>query len=195
MTGLSMVRMISRVGVRLAVRHGGGGHSTVSVESLHMPSGLDRFRRLPVPRQQLVESIDWVSIDHALEDVTQISIGFDIAHLARFNERAQRRPSGSALVRTREEMVFSSESNGTDRAFDRIGIELDATILQKSRETVPARQRISDRIGESAAARHLAELLLEPDLHLFDQRLGECPPFRHPHRRGLAADALLDGVE
>ena len=28
MTGLSMVRMISRVGVRLMVRQGGGGHST-----------------------------------------------------------------------------------------------------------------------------------------------------------------------
>jgi hypothetical protein len=28
MTGLSMVRMISHVGVRLMVRHGGGGHST-----------------------------------------------------------------------------------------------------------------------------------------------------------------------
>ena len=28
MTGLSMVRMISHVGVRLMVRQGGGGHST-----------------------------------------------------------------------------------------------------------------------------------------------------------------------
>ena len=28
MTGLGMVRMISHVGVRLMVRHGGGGHST-----------------------------------------------------------------------------------------------------------------------------------------------------------------------
>jgi hypothetical protein len=28
MTGVSVVRMISHVGVRLMVRHGGGGHST-----------------------------------------------------------------------------------------------------------------------------------------------------------------------
>jgi hypothetical protein len=32
MTGLGMVRMISHVGVRLMVRHGGGGHSTDGVQ-------------------------------------------------------------------------------------------------------------------------------------------------------------------
>src|SRR5580704_16525606 len=132
MTGLSMVRMISHVGVRLMVRHGGGGHSTVSVESLHMPSGLDRLCGLPVPRQQLVELIDRVSIDHALEHVAQVGVGFDVVHLASFNERAQRRPSLSALVGASEEMILSSEGNGADRAFDRIGVELDATVVEEA---------------------------------------------------------------
>src|SRR5262249_14722633 len=64
----------------------------------HMPSALDSLQRLPVPRQQLVEPVDRMSVDHALEHVVQISIGLDVIHLAWFDERANRRPSLSTSV-------------------------------------------------------------------------------------------------
>jgi NitT/TauT family transport system substrate-binding protein len=51
---------------------------SVSVDRLHMPSALDSLRRLPVPRQQLVEPADRMSVDHALENVAQISVGLDV---------------------------------------------------------------------------------------------------------------------
>jgi hypothetical protein len=99
MTGLSQVRTRSQSGVRLVRRYRSADRPTVSVERLHMRSCLDRLCGLPVPRQQFIESIDRVSIDHALEHIVQISVGFDVVHLAGFNERTQRRPSCSAVVR------------------------------------------------------------------------------------------------
>ena len=66
------------------------------------------FSGLPAPRQQLVESIDRVSIDRPLEHVAQAGVGFDVVHLAGSDERAQRRPSGSALIGACKEMVLSS---------------------------------------------------------------------------------------
>src|SRR5215471_13907492 len=106
----------------------------VSVDRLHMPSALDRLRRSPIPRQQLTESIDRVSIDHALEHIAQVCVGLDAVHLARFNQRAECRPPLSTKIRTREEMILSSESNRTDCALNRIGIKLDAAVAQELRK-------------------------------------------------------------
>ena len=173
----------------------GGGQPTVSVRVSHVASGLDRFCGLPVPRQQLVESIDRMSIDQALEHVAQVGVGFDAVHLGSFNQRTQRRPSRSTIIRARKKMILAAECNGTNRALNGIGVELDAAIMQEPGEPISARQRIADRVGELAAARRAAELLLEPDLQLFDKRFGERPPLGHSERGGQAADARLDGTE
>src|SRR5262250_3229908 len=90
----------------------------VSVDRLHMPSALDSLRGLPIPRQQLVESIDRMSIDHALEHVAQVGVGLDAVHLARFDQRAECRPSFSTEIRTREEMILAPECNRTDCALN-----------------------------------------------------------------------------
>ena len=50
MTGLSMVRMISHVGVRLMVRHGGGGPST---DGLQDKSRNVRLGRMAVEAQEI----------------------------------------------------------------------------------------------------------------------------------------------
>src|SRR5215470_12757541 len=195
MIGMTAFRAISHEFACLTARHDGSGNTTVSVDRLHMPSALDSLRGLPIPRQQLVESIDRISVDHALEHVAQVGVGLDAVHLARFDQRAECRPSFSAEIRTREEMILAPECNRTDCALNWVGIKLDATVVQESREAVPARQRIADRIGKPAATRRAAELLLEPDLQLFDQRLRERPSLGHPQRRRQAANAVLDGVE
>src|SRR5258708_17971522 len=92
-----------------------------------------------------------MSIDHALEHIAQVGVGFDVIHFGGFNQRTQRRPARSTTIRSGEQMIFTTQCNGPDRALNRIGVELDATIVQESREAVPARQRIADRIGERAA--------------------------------------------
>ncbi len=70
----------------------------VSVRVSHVASGLDRLCGLPVPRQQLIESIDKMSIDHALEHIAQVGVGFDVIHFGGFNQRTQRRPARSTTI-------------------------------------------------------------------------------------------------
>jgi hypothetical protein len=45
-------------------------------------SGLDMNLRFPGPRQQFVETVDGMSIDHARQDVGEVSIGFDAVEFA-----------------------------------------------------------------------------------------------------------------
>ena len=68
-------------------------------------------------------------VDHALEHVVQIRVGFDIVQFGSFNERTERRPARSAVIRSSEQMILSTEGNGADRALDGIGVELDTTIV------------------------------------------------------------------
>src|SRR5262249_9118777 len=158
MIGMTAFRSISHEFACLAVRHDASRNTTVSVDRLHMPSALDRLRRPPIPRQQLIESIDRVSIDHALEHVAQVGVGLDAAHLAGLDERAERRPSLSANIGARKEMILPPECNGADGTLNGIGIKLDATIAQELREVIPPRQRIADRVGKPAATRRAADL-------------------------------------
>jgi hypothetical protein len=81
MIGIAVRRTISQDVAPMAMSRSGGGRPTVSVRVSHVASGLDRLCGSPVPRQQLVESIDRVSIDHALEHVAQVGVGFDVVHL------------------------------------------------------------------------------------------------------------------
>ena len=54
----------------------------VCVRSVHMTLCLDRIFGFPGPRQQLVEPVDGMSIDHAREHVGEVSVGFDAVEFA-----------------------------------------------------------------------------------------------------------------
>ncbi len=54
--------------------------------------------QIPAPRQQFVEAVDRVSVDHSLQDVPQIGVGLDVVQLARRDERGDDRPTMSATV-------------------------------------------------------------------------------------------------
>lgn len=138
--------------------------STVSVRPLHMASGLDMIGRLPAPRQQFVETVDGMSVDHPLQHVTQVGARFDVVELAGRDKRADHRPAMPTAVAPGEQVVLAAERDGTDRAFDGIGVELDAAIMQESRQPMPARERVADCFGERAATRHEPELRIQPDM-------------------------------
>ncbi len=158
-------------------------------------SGLDMISQLPAPRQQFIEAVDGVSVDHPLQDVPQIAVGLDLIQLAGRDQRADDRPTMSATIAAGEQVVLAAKRDRTDRAFDRIGIELDAAIVQEARQSVPTRERIADRFSERAAARDQAERGIEPDVQRVDDRLGERPALGKTVVRRLAADARLDGIE
>lgn len=191
---MTAFRAASHHFAHLAVGYGSSGTATVSVDSLHMPRALDSIRRRPAPRQPFIAAADRTSVDHGQCNVA-LANRRDVVQFASLDDRTERRPSLSADIRTGEEMILPSERNGTNCPLNRIGIKFDAAVVQEAREAMPACQRVADGIGELAAKRHAGELLFEPDLELLDPRLRERPPLGQPHRRRLAADALLDGVE
>src|SRR5260221_13394936 len=117
-------------------------------------SGLDMNLRIPGPRQQFVETVDGISIDHASKHVGEVSVGLAAVQFACFDQRTNDCPTNPAAITTCEQMILSSESHRTNRALDRIGVEFDAAIIQEARQAFPARERVTGRLGKRAAAGH-----------------------------------------
>ena len=160
-----------------------------------MTSELDVIFGAPGPRQEVVEPIDGVPVDHAPEHVDEIGVRLDAVELGGLNQRADDRPTFAAAVAARKEMILPSESYGTNRALDRIGVEFDAAVMQKARESVPTRKRIADRFGERAAPRYPGQLRFEPIAQGLDNRPGKGLSLRETASGRLTAHARLDSVE
>jgi hypothetical protein len=68
-----------------------------------MTSCLDKIRGFPGPRQQRVEAVDGISVDHSGEHVSEIGVGFDAVQLAGFDQRADDCPAIPTAVAAGEE--------------------------------------------------------------------------------------------
>jgi hypothetical protein len=65
----------------------------------------------PSPRQQFVETVDGMSLDHAREYVVQVSVGLDTIEFAGFDQRTDDCPTISAAVAACEQMVLATEGH------------------------------------------------------------------------------------
>ena len=77
-----------------------------------------------------------------------------------------------AAVRTGEESVLAIERNGSDGAFDDIGVDLDAAVVDKAGQALPARERIADRLGELGLLADERQLFAQPGLQRVEDRPG-----------------------
>jgi hypothetical protein len=112
-----------------------------------MTSCLDKNHGFPGPRQQRVEAVDGISIDHSGEHVSEIGVGFDAVQFAGFDQRAEDCPTIATTVTAGEQVVLAAERYGTDRALNRIGVELDTAVVQEARQTCrEARQSATPKI-------------------------------------------------
>ena len=65
----------------------------------------------PGPRQQFIEAVDGMPVDHAREHVAQVGVGFDAVEFAGLDQRADDCPSIAATVTPGKEMVLAPECN------------------------------------------------------------------------------------
>ena len=165
--------------------------TTVSVRILHMQSHLDSVCRLPVPGQQFIESVDRMSVDHALKHIAQVGIGFNIVKLASLDERAQHGPAHAASIAAREQMILATESHRTDRALNWIGVELDTAIMQEPRQSIPPRQCIADRFSKLAAAGQRVEAAPPSKTQCCPPGLRVSAPRSNPMRRTTGRELAL----
>jgi hypothetical protein len=83
-------------------------------------------------RQQLVDLAHRVAGNDLGEHLAQIGLRIDVIHLASLNERSEDRPVFSAVIRSGEQMILSAQCNRSHRALDDVGIDFDATIVEKA---------------------------------------------------------------
>ncbi len=79
--------------------------------------------------------------------------------LAGLDQRGDDRPVGAALVAAGEERVLPVERDRPDAALDRVGVDLDAAVVEEAAKALPVVQAVADRLGGLGAARQLCELL------------------------------------
>ena len=101
----------------------------------------------------------------------------------------------AAAIAAGEEMILAAECNRPDCAFNRVGIEFDAAIMQEARQSVPARECVADRFGNRAAAWYKRKLHFEPKPHRIDDGLGTIVASRKPVPRRLTANVGFNGVK
>ena len=106
-----------------------------------MTLGVDGIAGFLGPRQELVQPIDGVSVDHALEDVDEIGVGLNTVEFGGFNQRANDRPTLAAGVASCEQVILATEGYGTNRA-------LDGLVSSSMRPF--CRKRVNPCQGESA---------------------------------------------
>ena len=108
-----------------------GSHNWGKRPGVARRSGVDGFWR-PVPRQEIIETVHGMAVDHALEHVFKVGVGLDVVELCRGDEGADRGPSLSAAIGPGKEMVLAPERHGPDGALDGVVVEFDAAIVEES---------------------------------------------------------------
>jgi Transposase IS66 family len=94
---------------------------------------------------------DWMAAGHAFLHVLQVGEGLDVIELCSGDEGTDRRPAGHTAIGSCEEVVLSAERDRADGAFDGVGVEFDAAVINEAAKAAPVGQGIADGIGQAAA--------------------------------------------
>ena len=102
------------------------------------------------PWQQIVDLAVEMAVDDLGEHVGEIGVRIDAVELAGLDQRGDDRPVFPAAVGAGEERILAIEGDRADRALDRVGVDLDAAVVEEAGESLPVRERVADRLGELA---------------------------------------------
>ena len=136
-----------------------------------------------------------MTVDDPGEDVGQIRERVDVIELTGLDQAGDRGPVFGASIRPGEQSIFSVERDGSDGAFDGIVVELEATIVDKARQTFPARQSVADSFGELALLTDQSKFSPQPRFKGIDEGLAFLLPGGATFVGTAATDVFLDGVE
>ena len=122
------------------------------------------------PWQQIVDLAVGMAVDDLGDDVGEVGVRFDAEELAGLDQRGDDGPMLAAAVGAGEECVLAVQRDRPDRAFDDVGVDLDAAVVEEAGEPLPARERIADRFGELCLLTDQSELGAQPGFEFIDDR-------------------------
>ena len=125
----------------------------------------------------------------------EIGVRIDGVEFAGFDQRCDDRPMLAAAIGAGEERILPIQCDGPDAALDDIGIDLDAAVVEEAGETVPARERIADCLGELGLLADQGELGAQPGFQVINDRPAPVLADGAPLVGAAATDFLLDGIE
>jgi hypothetical protein len=134
-------------------------------------------------------------IDETGENVGKVPVRIDAAELAGLDQRSDDGPAFRAVVVAGEERVLSRESLRAHRAFDDVGVEIDAAVIEKASQALPVLERLADGLRDGGFGRHAIELFLEEAFERFAMRRGLLSAYGASFLGSLAPDGLFDPVE
>src|SRR5271165_2054982 len=142
----------------------------------------------PGPGHELVDAGGGPEVDELGEHIGEIGLRVDVVELAALDQRGDASPVRGSLVMAGEERILAIEYDRPDSAFDDVGVELDAAVVEETRETIPVVQAVTDILSDWRLTGDTSELSLEPGLERRDQRLAPFLAHTAPLLGALAAD-------
>src|SRR4051794_11258516 len=100
-----------------------------------------------------------------------------------------------AAVGACEQSIFAIQRDRADGTLDGIVVELDAAVVDEACQALPARQCVSDSLGELALLTDQGEFGAQPRFECIDQQPAFLVANIAPLVGAAAADVLLDRIE
>src|SRR5678815_4024555 len=129
-----------------------------------------------------------MAVDDPGDDVGEVGLRIDGVEFAGFDQRGDDRPVLATAVGAGEERILTIEGDGADGAFDDVGVDLDAAMVEESGEPFPSRERVADRLGELGLLADQAEFVAQPRFERRDDRPALLPAGRSSAVGAEAAD-------
>ena len=123
------------------------------------------------PGHEFVDAGGWPAVDELGQRIGEPGVRVDGIELGGLDQRDDDRTVGTAFVAAGEECVLPVQGDGTDRAFDRVGVDLDAAIVEEAAEVLSVARAVTHGLSTWRAAREAFKLLVEPDAKRLDERL------------------------
>src|ERR1019366_5744571 len=124
-------------------------------------------------------------------------VGFRIksVEFRRADQTVNGRGALATGVRSSKEIVFPTQSYGTQAAFGGVVVDLNASVIAIAHQRLPARERIANRRAGVGFPRQLAQAFFQPLPQRFEQRFGPCLADLLPLVRRAPSDLSFDGIQ
>jgi hypothetical protein len=96
-------------------------------------------------------------VGQAFQHLLEVGKRLDAIEFCSGQQRSDGRPACCTAVGAGEEMVLAAKRDRADRSFERVVVELDASLIEEPVEGAPTGERIADRRGSPRPGRRAPE--------------------------------------